>query len=225
MTGPLFARFVVIVPNINIFWSFKKHLWKKERSWSLAERFFKQNYCHACQVCRILSSPVHWWRQRMWGQQILNGARVATEVVSLALSNYLAFVTSWHKTGDPFAQTNRQKLLEKDKMIFLLWRHTVCTIYKIAKRAHGIILCPFSSLRKHPFLLTLLRAKRPQWRRARRKGCFRRLPFSQSRLFTDSQTEARGTHRHHIWLYSRLPISRTFKGNQKKFELSGARRK
>jgi len=28
-------------------------------------------------------------------------------------------------------------------MIFLLWRQTVCTIYKIAKRAHGIILCPF----------------------------------------------------------------------------------
>ena len=105
--GPLFARFVVIFPNINIFWSFKKHLWKKERSWSLAERFFKQNYCHACQVCRILSSLVHWWRQRMWGQQILNGARVATEVVSLALSNYLAFVTSWHKKVDPFAQTNR----------------------------------------------------------------------------------------------------------------------
>ena len=69
-------------------------------------------------------------------------------------------------------------------MIFLLWRHTVCTIYKIAKRAHGII-----------------------------------VSFSQSRLFTDSQTEVRGTHRHHIWLYSRLPISQTFKGNKKRFEL------
>ena len=31
------------------------------------------------------------------------------------------------------------------------------------------------SLRKHPFLLALRRAKRPQRRRARRKGCFRRL--------------------------------------------------
>ena len=31
------------------------------------------------------------------------------------------------------------------------------------------------SLRKHPFLLALRRAKRPQRRRARRNGCFRRL--------------------------------------------------
>ena len=51
----------------------------------------------------------------------------------------------------------------------------------------SIHICLQSSLRKHPFLLTLrcwgrfarrktfLRAKRPQRRRARRNGCFRRL--------------------------------------------------
>ena len=31
--------------------------------------------------------------------------------------------------------------------------------------------------------------------------------------------------KHNDYVYSRLPITRTFKGNRKKFELSGARRK
>ena len=39
-------------PNINVFWSLQKYLFKGK--WSLAKRYLKQILCHAC----LLSSPV-----------------------------------------------------------------------------------------------------------------------------------------------------------------------
>ena len=95
VAGPLFARFVVIVPNINIFWSFKKTSVKERKKLKFGGTFFQTKL-----LSRLSGLPYSFlsrsliWGQRMWGQQILNGARVATIVVSLALSNYLAFVTS-----------------------------------------------------------------------------------------------------------------------------------
>ena len=48
----------------------------------------------------------------------------------------------------------------------------------------------FYSLRKHPFLLALRRwgrfAKRPQRRRARRNGCFRRLDLLNINIFQEN---------------------------------------
>ena len=59
------------------------------------------------------------------------------------------------------------------------WRH-VKTLYNITgwplhDSFPSVTNVNAFSLRKHPFLLALRRLKRPQRRRARRNGCFRRL--------------------------------------------------
>ena len=78
-------------PNINVFWSLQKDLFKGE--WSLAKGYFKQNYCHACYtrfavffpppsccVSSLLLTRVelHPWH-RLMGVNMLKGTSTSTK--------------------------------------------------------------------------------------------------------------------------------------------------